>query len=279
MSFLQGNANDPFVFDYEDVKDLGADLHDQYASADPFPHIVIDDFLPTPVLDYVMANFPTTSDATEREFDRDQERFKKNIMPDYLEPRLRSLFYAFNARPFIKVIENITGIKGLVPDPYFMGGGFHEIGTGGHLSVHADFNHHKPMNLERRVNALIYLNPDWKDEYGGQLELWRTDMSERVQSIVPIANRCAIFTTNNESMHGNPNVVAHPDGTKRRSIALYYYTATWDELRRSRTTQFHARPGSEDKTDWRVRTDEFVGEFLPPVLARPVTKLLHKLGV
>ncbi|MEL6369084.1 MAG: 2OG-Fe(II) oxygenase [Pseudomonadota bacterium] len=279
MTFLKGNASDPFVFDYEETKELGLDLASRYADGDPFPHIVIDDFLPQSVADYVIANFPETLSAEQdREFDRDQERRKKNINPDYMEPKLRSLFYAFNSRPFIKMVENITGISGLIGDPYFLGAGFHDIGTGGHLSVHADFNLHKPMHLERRVNMLIYLNPDWKPEYGGQLELWREDMSERVQSIVPLANRCAMFTTTETSMHGNPEVVAHPDDKSRRSIALYYYTATWDENRTFKTTQFRVRPNSDDKVDWQVRSNQFMTEYLPPVISRRLIRLGQKMN-
>lgn len=277
MTYLPSNPSDPTLFDYEQVKTLGSELAEDYAAADPFPHIMIDNFLPEAAINLCLDQFPKKPDADSQSFDRDQERFKTSFHPDYMEPPLRRLFYSFNSRPFIKVIENITGIRGLIPDPYFLGGGFHEIGNGGHLSMHADFNHHKPLDLERRINVLIYLNRDWKDEYGGQLELWRTDMSERVQSITPIANRCVIFTTTSDSMHGNPQPVAHPAGVTRKSIALYYYTATWDDLKASHTTQFRRRPGTEDKTDWRVRINETLDDFLPPIVNRQIARVRRRL--
>lgn len=277
MSYLKSNPAQATVFDYDALADKGAELADAYAAGEPFPHIVIDDFLPPETAELCLAKFPTAADPDSQTFDRKQERYKTSYQPDYLEPELRTLFYAFNSRPFIKVVENITGIKGLIPDPYFIGGGFHEIKTGGHLSVHADFNHHKPMNLERRVNMLIYLNKDWKPEYGGQLELWRPDMSERVQSIVPAFNRCAMFTTTQSSMHGNPEPIAHPDGVSRKSIALYFYTATWDGTAPNRTTQFRARPDTEDRTDWRVRTNEFITDFTPPALSRQILRVKRKI--
>ncbi len=278
MAYLPANPSDPALFDFDAVKDCGAELAGAFAAAAPFPHAVIDDFLPEAVIDLCLEQFPENPDADSQQFDRNQERYKTSFHPDYMAPELRRLFYAFNARPFIRVVENITGIKGLIPDPYFLGGGFHEIGNGGHLSVHADFNHHKPLGLERRVNVLIYLNRDWRDEFGGQLELWRTDMSERVQSITPLANRCVMFTTTGESMHGNPQPVAHPDGVTRKSIALYYYTATWTGDKASRTTQFRPRPGSGDETDWRVRIDQTLSDFLPPVLNRQITRLRRALS-
>ena len=94
---------------------------------------------------------------------------------------------------------------------------------------------------------------------------------------MPIANRCAIFTTTGDSMHGNPNLVAHPAGQTRKSIALYYYTATWDGTKQGKTTQFRPRSGSADKTDWAVKIDETIHDLVPPILARQVSKVRHKL--
>lgn len=249
----------------EIARDKGAELAEQYQSARPFPHIAIDDFLPPSVLEQCLKNFPQSN---AEGFDRGQERNKFQFCPDHFDPWTRALFYSFNSRPFIEVLQNITGIKHLIGDPYFLGGGFHEIRTGGHLSVHADFNHHKPMDVERRINVLIYLNKDWKLEYGGGLELWDREMKECVVRLPPVFNRCVIFNTDSYSYHGNPDPVQHPDGLPRRSIALYYYTATWSADKRDHTTQFRVRPGSEDRTDWQTIVRERLIDLMPPLLYR-----------
>ena len=142
------------------VDDRGRELNETYQNASPFPHIVIDDFLPPSILEKCLAQFPGERDAGDIEFNRAQERFKTQFNPDTLPAPLRTLFYSFNSKPFITVLENITGIEGLIPDPYFLGAGFHEVATGGHLSIHVDFNHHTLMDLERRINVLVYLNKD-----------------------------------------------------------------------------------------------------------------------
>ena len=256
-------------------RDLGKELEAAYNAASPFPHIVIDDFLPPEILDSVLdCCAELAQDEESISFDRDQERFKTSYQPDRLPDDVRRLFYSFNSKPFIKLVENITGIKGLIPDPYFLGAGIHEIRQGGHLSVHADFNHHKPMNLERRINVLIYLNKNWKSEFGGGLELWNEAMTVREHDIVPVFNRCVIFNTTQNSMHGNPQPISHPDGVSRKSIALYYYTSTWTNQKRSRTTQFKVRKNSTDRPDWRVKTQEFVSEVLPPFIARRIIRFI-----
>ena len=254
---------------------LGKELTDGYNAAFPFPHVVIDDFLPPDVLEQVLAHFQNIAPNEDAQsFKRAQERFKTSFQPDSLEDDLRRIFYSFNSKPFIKLIENITGINGLIPDPYFLGAGIHEIKQGGHLSVHADFNHHKLMNLERRINVLIYLNKDWKNEYGGGLELWDTNMAILAHDIVPLFNRCVIFSTTSNSQHGNPQPVTHPEGVSRKSIALYYYTSTWDGSKRSHTTQFKVRPGTADKFDWRVKIGELSDELLPPIIARRLRRII-----
>jgi hypothetical protein len=251
----------------------GRDLCRAYNSAEPYPHIVIEDFLPPAVLDRCLAEFPGQTAIPETSFNRAQERLKMTFNPDTLGSFARHLFYSFNSKPFICVLENITGINGLIPDPYFMGAGFHQILSGGHLSVHSDFNHHKPMNLERRINVLIYLNKDWRAEYGGQLELWPEDMTRCFKSVVPTFNRCVIFNTTSNSNHGNPQPINHPEGVPRRSMALYYYTSTWGAEKHEHTTHFQVRPGTADKSDWRVKAVETLHDLTPPILLRKVRQL------
>lgn len=277
MSYLEIVDLDHGLFDAGAMKAKGLELQERYRTADPFPHIAIEDFLPASILDLCLAQFPSNPDPESRSFDREQERYKASFNPDYLTPAARSFFYSLNSRPFVQFLENLSGIKGLIPDPHFLGGGFHETRNGGHLSVHADFNLHKPMHLERRLNVLIYLNRDWTLDYGGGLELWDEKMEKCVRTIAPEFGRCVVFSTNDTSYHGHPAPINHPGKTPRRSIALYYYTATWSDNSQFKTTQFKARPGSKDAPDWKVRRDELLAELLPPIVARPVFRALRKL--
>lgn len=278
MTYLTEMDAETGQLDAKAMREKGRELHDAYQAAHPFPHIMIDDFLPRPVIDRCIAEFGRSQAEAGPAYDRSQERLKREIKPDFMSEDVRNLFYGFNSRPFVGLVENITGIRGLIPDPYYLGGGFHEIQNGGHLSVHADFNHHKMMNLERRVNLLIYLNDDWRDDYGGQLELWNGDMTQCVHSFVPLANRCVLFNTTLGSNHGNPQVVNNPHGVTRKSIALYYYTATWTDEKRSRTTQFRPRANSGDKTDWEVKRAELLEDLVPPVVLRNAARVRRGLG-
>jgi hypothetical protein len=145
------------------------------------------------------------------------------------------------------------------------------------LSVHADFNVHSPLKVERRLNLLVYLNKDWKMKYGGALELWDREMKACAKKVEPLFNRCVVFSTNATSFHGHPDPVAHPQGKPRRSLALYYYTATYDGTARKFDTQFKARKNTDDKFDWKVRGDELMADVLPPIVWRNMKKASRRL--
>jgi hypothetical protein len=207
----------------------------------------MDEFLPPEVLDQVLAEFPTPEGEEWFAFDSPLERKLASNDDSTMGEATRHLLAEFNAAPFIDFLQHLTGIDGLVPDPHFVGGGLHQIEPGGHLKVHADFNQHPDTGLQRRLNVLIYLNRDWKDEYGGALELWNEDMSKCEARVVPHFNRCVVFTTTSTSFHGNPEPVNCPPGGTRKSMALYYYSGgrSPEEMGEAHNTLFQARPGEE----------------------------------
>jgi Rps23 Pro-64 3,4-dihydroxylase Tpa1-like proline 4-hydroxylase len=118
------------------------------------------------------------------------------------------------------MVEKVTKIQGLFADPELFGAGLHCIPRKGFLNMHVDFNAH-PKGWHRRVNVLIYLNEEWRDEWNGHLQL---GMGESAKFISPLGGRCVIFETNDKSWHGHPLPLACPRKVQRRSLALYLYT-------------------------------------------------------
>ncbi|WP_400083912.1 2OG-Fe(II) oxygenase [Yoonia sp. R78084] len=262
-------------FDHGATKEIGASLAADYQSKTPYHYICVDNFLPLEMVTRVREEALQMGEK-KAENDSPNEKLKTSYNPDRMPPYSKSVFHALNSRPFIQFLENMSGIKGLIPDPYYGGGGVHRTNTTGFLSIHADFNYHQIMNLERRLNVLIYLNPDWKEEYGGSFEVWTDDMSEKVDSFVPIMNRMCCFSTGANTMHGNPEPVNHPNGDPRLSIALYYYTATWEDGRVAQSTVFKQRPGSKDAASSEAVL-RVVREFVPPIVYRKSMNLLRRL--
>lgn len=261
------------MFDAAECRAKGEALAPSYAAGDPFPHIVIDDFLDADVLRAVMSGFPDV--GGRKFFDRAQERYKYQIAPHEIEHAgLRNLLTEFNSAAFTGFLEALTGIDGLIPDPWYLGGGLHETRTGGHLSVHADFNRHPQMKVERRLNLLVYLNDDWSADWGGDLELWDREMRACRVKVAPLLGRAVIFSTDSDSFHGHPEPLTCPPDRARRSIATYYYTAfPIGDAPPERNTRFKPRRGSPDRPDRRVALDHFIQDWVPPRLQRIVRRL------
>lgn len=253
----------PNFLPQEDLVAKGMSLHNEYINNAPYPHIVLDNFFNPEVLDIILEEFPKGDQKNWKEFDNKKEiklasRGERDI-PEFT----RQFLYNVNSETFLNFLGELTGIKPLISDPYFEGGGLHQIMPGGKLSIHADFNKHSRLHLDRRLNMLVYLNKNWKEEYGGNLELWDTKMQGCQKKIAPLFNRVVIFTTTSDSYHGHPEILTCPEGMTRKSMALYYYTNERDNSANSEShsTLFKERPGEEFKENSRQKIKSFLPRF------------------
>lgn len=218
-----------------------------FADADPYPHLVLDGLFRPAFLRAVAASYYAGDDPRWHRF-ADQSREVKLQLDDvrHFPPPVAGLVEVLNAAPFLRLLAEVTGIQGLIPDPYFYGGGMHQILPGGKLAIHADYNLHPVMNVERRLNLLVYLNEGWEDAWGGHFELWDREMGACRKKVAPAFNRLVIFRTDSTSWHGHPDPLACPPDRARRSVALYYYTQGRDGAEApapGHSTLFRERPG------------------------------------
>ena len=212
-----------FLYD-EHYERLAQKLRDDYKNAQPFAHAAIDDFLPSDVAERLLADFPAPGDIERLRFEKHHSVKLATRGETQFRDYTREVLAHLNGPGCLRFLEALPGIAGLIPDPYYEGGGLHQIQRGGHLKIHADFNKHARLNLDRRINLLVYLNKDWREDYNGHLELLDRTMSGCVRKILPVFNRCVIFSTTDWAYHGHAEKLMCPEGMTRKSMALYYYT-------------------------------------------------------
>lgn len=219
-----------------------------FAQRDPFRHVVIDGFFTPDYADSLLAQFPAfergnaRNEAGELGGKSTVERIRGLGEPwERLDDLMRS-------QSFLDLVGRLTGIDGLLYDPFYFGGGTHENREGQDLDPHVDFNRHPVEGWHRRLNLIVYLNHEWDDAWGGSLELHSDPRSpdDRVKRVTPLFNRAVIFETTEWSWHGFGRIALPADRREmsRKSIALYFYTheRPVEELAGTHSTIYVDRP-------------------------------------
>lgn len=218
-------------------------IREEYHSNAPFPHIVLDDFLEENIAKQIIKEIKTdvqwipSSSAFTDVRDEDKKELNKYYAPlpiSVSEDSINRLKLhsplTYSVLTYLQTdalgfLSRISKVENLLADKTFNGAGLHKVTGGGKLDIHIDFNQNwLDQGVYRRVNLLIYLNEDWKNEYNGFLELWNTNPWKCERKIAPIFNRAVIFNASKYSYHGHPAPICCPEDVARYSIAQYYYT-------------------------------------------------------
>jgi len=205
---------------------------DEYArewkSKTPFHYLVMDDFLAPEDAEAILAAYPDP-DGENWNHPTYVNQKKKFTKTSGFPPKIAEFFELTAAPEFLALMSRIMGIADLQEDPDLVGGGLHQTIRGGFLDVHIDYNYHPKTKLHRRANLLLYMNKGWQDDWEGCLELWDMGTKRRLERVAPEFNRAVLFETNEVSYHGHPVPLKAPHGIARKSLAVYYYTATRED--------------------------------------------------
>jgi Rps23 Pro-64 3,4-dihydroxylase Tpa1-like proline 4-hydroxylase len=265
MSTVAEVLSKNYLFTPEKLDKLAEEYHESFLNAKPFPFVSIDNFLPEELLTKVLEEFPGPDQIKWDKYEYDAQIKLASSKEEQMGPFTRFLLYQLNSSTFIQFLEKLSGIEGLVPDPHLWGGGLHQIKPQGFLKVHADFNFHPVLKLDRRLNILIYLNKDWEDSYGGELQLWDRDVKQCEARIKPVFNRFVVFNTNDFTFHGHPEPLNCPPDRTRKSLALYYYSngRPESEVNRNSETNWRKTPGETTSSD---KVKQTISRFIPPII-------------
>ncbi len=245
-----------------------AELKNSFASAKPCKHLVLPNFLNDQLATSLYENFPKIDTLNVK-----RKSINENKSEDYhfdrFHPDFSALKKVVGSPEMYKFMETITGIDGLRTTDDSLGSGVHQGRNGSYVDVHIDVNYNPAENLWRRINLLIYLNKNWKPEYGGDLELWDKAMTKCEAKVLCDFNRSVIFLTDEIAPHGYAKIKV-PEGETRKSFYTYYFTEVGEGFNYS-DSRFISRP--DDSTVKKVATG------IKEPLKITAKRILNKMGV
>ena len=201
-----------------------------FLSAQPFSHIVIDNFFDEEIALKCVEEFPLYEDGIWTAHWLNAIENKKALNHwDKFKKTTYLVFSYLMSENWIENLRQLSNRQNIIADIGLHGGGLHAHTQGGNLNIHLDYSIHPKLGLQRKFNLIVYMTPNWKQEWGGGLELWSHDEQnnspkEMVKLIENKFNRAVIFDTTQNSWHGLPEKLNCPPGEMRRSFATYYLT-------------------------------------------------------
>lgn len=245
-------------------------LRNQYSTAEPFQHIIIDNFLTSEIAEEISGLYP---DGLER-----YHLYNNPIEVKYsfdniseLDPKMEKIFYLLSTTVMERIFSSITGIK-LETDPYLNGAGLHLHPKNGRLGIHLDYEIHPISGKQRNLNIILYLSKDWKEDWNGHSELWNSDHSECIVKSPVKFNSALIFKTNEISWHGVSKKIMCPEGIYRKTLAFYYVSDKTDESIENKIG--NDGTGYRKKATFVCRPDEENKDKIAPFLEiRPLRRI------
>jgi Rps23 Pro-64 3,4-dihydroxylase Tpa1-like proline 4-hydroxylase len=216
------------LVDFRSLQKRSDEIKRDFSSKKPFRYTMFEGFFDAKAAESIYSSYPQIKDGKwdGTTYVDQKNKFQKTTFET--DSVFHKVFSELNSQEFLNWLEKITGIDDLLGDAELFGGGLHQSIAGAFLNVHVDYNIHPKTKFHRRLNVLVYMNKDWKEEYEGQLELWDFSNNKKIllAKYAPLFNRCVIFETNEISYHGHPKPLKTPAGINRKSIATYYYSET-----------------------------------------------------
>ena len=226
------------------------ELSSSYKNAEPFSYVVIENFLNENIAHSLSNNFPKPNQNWWHYHNPIEEKYAFDDIKN-MDRDLKKYFLMVCKPEFLEKIKTISGIENLEFDPFFHGAGVHYHPPGGKLNMHLDYSINPFSKKERRLNIIYFLNKEWREEWGGNTELWSESMKECKKKIVPKFNTALLFRTFDESWHGLPGYVKCPEGMARKSLAIYYMSEPRKNATMRKKAKFVVRP--QDPFDERMQ--------------------------
>jgi Rps23 Pro-64 3,4-dihydroxylase Tpa1-like proline 4-hydroxylase len=239
-------------------------LNDEFKKSQPFENVVINNFLNEEYAEQIYNMFPSSYDNWYKYENPLEVKYAYDDINN-LNEHIKNYFYYLSSYEIISLFKKITGIHDLEYDEYLHGAGLHCHPRNGRLNIHLDYEKHPHSGKERRLNIILFLSKDWKEEWNGANELWNKDLTKCIKKTNVAFNRAIIFKTNDISWHGIPDKIMCPENTFRKSLAYYYVSPlssnkpNYEYRKKARYAKIHNEPHNENMSKlYEIRSNRLI---------------------
>ncbi len=204
----------------EFIEKLKTDVN--FRNQQPIPMVLIEDFLPIELAINLHKESLTIDNSFWTKFNRNGSHMKecKNLS---VAPIAFDLVSKLHSSVFLTWLEKITGIAGIIPDPYLTGAGYCKSYRGDVLKKHTDFNWNEQLKLHRVLSLIIYLTPEWDPSWGGSLDFYDKTGDNIIKSNPCLFNNCLIWEYDKYGYHGYETPLNCPNTIQRTAFRLFFY--------------------------------------------------------
>ena len=194
---------------------------------DPFPYIIIDNFLPLDLFLEISKKLTKIDDIKDlkKTFKSHVELNKKVFGDKDLDENLRLPIKAMGSHAIKEIFEKYLNIKKMISlgDWSDYGGYFplHSMKLDGLLGAHVDHSHSK-NELLHMANSIFYASSKWEESWGGETLLCNSNGFKIIKKIIPKPNRLILFVHSSSSFHG-VNKINCPINVNRNTYYMDYY--------------------------------------------------------
>lgn len=230
----------------------------------------IDDLLPSDIATEIYEAYPSPEEMALHKSIRENKRIAAQM--NLYNPILEEAVFAFQDARIVRIVEEITGLKEMIPDEHLYAGGISLMATGNFLNPHLDNSHDNDRANYRVLNLLYYVTPDWDINNGGNLELWDNGMGKPQRVIHAKFNRLVLMVTNKSSIHSVSKVISQG---KRCCVSNYYFSNRPAEAKEYfHVTSFYGRPNEPVKNVF-LRADAFLRQMVRKFTGKRIIATKH----
>lgn len=230
----------------------------------------IDDLLPLDIATEIYEAYPSPEEMALHKSIRENKRIAAQM--NLYNPILEEAVFAFQDARIVRIVEEITGLKEMIPDEHLYAGGISLMATGNFLNPHLDNSHDNDRANYRVLNLLYYVTPDWDINNGGNLELWDNGMGKPQRVIHAKFNRLVLMVTNKSSIHSVSKVISQG---KRCCVSNYYFSNRPAEAKEYfHVTSFYGRPNEPVKNVF-LRADAFLRQMVRKFTGKRIIATKH----